>query len=217
MSEPKATRVHPDPVRRECDREAARGLIERGAGNRIGQQVGMRPARRDGGDVDDGAHGPVLGLVLLGLRDHAVRHRLAEPEGREHVLVEQGLHRTVGGVERIGRQDLAAGVHQDVDPVEGIERGRQQVRHRQLLAQVAREVADLPLVVLDHSAFVGQPFLVPVGEHHVRAPIDEMPRDGEADAVGGPGDDRGLALDRECHRLCPLDGRPGPCRGLPAS
>ena len=156
----------------------------------------------DGRDVDDRPNRTLNGVTIrLGLRDHAAGHRLAQAQRGQHILLKQCLDRGIGGIKRITDHQLPAGVDQNIDPVEGIDRGRDKVFHRQPLAQIAREPAQMILVIAHLAAFIGQPRLVAVGEHDLGPAIEEMARNGKAHAVGSTRHDRGLALNGKCHLL----------------
>ena len=109
----------------------------------------MGAPRRDGRKIDDRPDRAILVPVFLGLFDHPLGDRLAEPERGIHVLLHQHLDGVVRSIQRIAFLDLPGGVDQDIDPVESVDGGRDQVGHGQFLAQVAREEPGLAALILD--------------------------------------------------------------------
>ncbi len=191
--------VHPDMVRRQRHGHRPGHLVQRRAGHRIGQKLGLGPARGDRRQVDDGSRRGPFVTGLFALLDHAATKGLRDPQRGHQVLLEKPRHGVVVGIQRVGGHHLPAGVHQDVDPVEGVERGREQVRDGQLLAQVAGEGAGPFGIAAQGRELAVQRILVDVGEHHVGAARQEVAGDRKAHAVAGAGDHGGLSFNGKGH------------------
>ena len=144
---------------------------------------------------------PGVGIGLgLGLLDHALGHDLGHPQPGHHVLAQQLFQHVQVGIQRVGRLDQPMRVDQDIDPLKGIQRRRQQVGCRQLFRHPARKAADMGIAVGVIGHRRGQCGFVPVGEHDMGAAFNEVPRNGQADTAPCPRHDGGLALDGQAHQ-----------------
>ena len=107
------------------------------------------------------------------------------------------------GIEGVGGDENPAGVDEDVDAVVGLEGCRDEVGHRQLLAEVAGEGLEPPLVA--HPADLVatsrvEAGLVLVGADDGGAGADQSLGDGEADAARRSGDDHRPSREVTRHR-----------------
>ena len=103
----------------------------------------MAAHRSDVRDIHNRAARLIVAVIPFGLGNHLFCNGLAQAKRCKQVLLQHLLNAGIGRIKRVRWYDLAARIDQNIDPIEGINRGRDQIGHCQLFAQISRKGANI--------------------------------------------------------------------------